>query len=97
MIEQAVKLAPSRLSIHIQGASGTGKELLARMIHEQSGRKPDAYIAINCAALPEHLIESELFGHKKGAFTGAFEDKKGKLEISSGGTLVLDEIGEMPI
>jgi DNA-binding NtrC family response regulator len=95
LIEQAKKFARSDLFILIQGESGTGKELFARIIHGHSARAKGEFVAINCAAIPENLLESELFGYEKGAFTGAYAQTKGKLEISSGGTLVLDEIGSM--
>lgn len=97
LIEQAKKIATSDIFVLIQGESGTGKELFARLLHKYSGRARDKYVAINCAAIPENLLESELFGHEKGSFTGAYIQKKGKLEIASGGTLVLDEIGDMPL
>ena len=91
------RVASYKTTCLILGESGTGKELIARMIHMQSPRKNAPFIAINCGAIPENLLESELFGYEKGAFTGATKTKKGLFEEANGGTLFLDEIGEMPL
>ena len=91
------RVAPTNVSVMLLGASGTGKELLARGLHDASGRRNGAFIAINCAAIPENLLESELFGHEKGAFTGAIKTTEGKIELASGGTLFLDEVGDIPL
>ena len=91
------KVAPVDVSALILGESGTGKELIARALHSQSGRKDARFVAINCAAIPETLLESELFGYEKGAFTGAAKQTLGKVETANGGTLFLDEIGDMPL
>jgi two-component system response regulator FlrC len=95
LLNLAARIADSSASVLIQGESGTGKELLARFLHEKSTRRDQPFIAINCAALPENLLESELFGHEKGAFTGALAKKAGKFELADKGTLFLDEITEM--
>jgi DNA-binding NtrC family response regulator len=97
MLDIAKKVAPSTASILITGESGTGKELLASFIHQNSHRNDEPYVAVNCAALPEQLAESELFGHEKGAFTGAISKKVGKFESAGKGTVVLDEITEMAL
>lgn len=93
--EMIEKVAPSDARVLITGSNGTGKELVARSLHDNSNRKKMQFIEVNCAAIPSELIESELFGHEKGAFTSAVKDKKGKFELASGGTLFLDEIGDM--
>ena len=95
LLEIAKDIADSKASIFIQGESGTGKELFARYIHHHSSRRDQPFVAVNCAALPENLLESELFGHEKGAFTGAISRKKGKFELANHGTLLLDEVTEM--
>ena len=91
------RVAPADVSVMLLGASGTGKELLARGVHDASPRRTGAFVAINCAAIPETLLESELFGHEKGAFTGAVKTTEGKIEQAHGGTLFLDEIGDVPL
>lgn len=97
-IKQLIEIvAPSKSRVLITGANGTGKELVARWIHEKSSRVNEAFVDVNCAAIPSELIESELFGHEKGAFTGAHQQRKGKFEQANGGTLFLDEIGDMPL
>ena len=97
LIDQAGLIARRDVSILITGASGTGKEVLAKSIHKASDRRDKPFIALNCGALPEHLLESELFGHKKGAFSGAISDHMGLFRAAEGGTLFLDEIGDMPV
>jgi transcriptional regulator with GAF, ATPase, and Fis domain len=96
-LEIAEKVAPSDLPVLIDGESGTGKELLARVIHTNSQRTEQPFISVNCGALPSDLLEAELFGHVKGAFTGAAKDRKGKFESAHKGTIFLDEIGELPL
>lgn len=96
-VEMAEKVAPSEANILITGESGTGKEVMARHIHAKSKRVKDPFVSVNCAAIPENLLESELFGHEKGAFTGAIARRIGKFEEANGGTLLLDEISEMDI
>lgn len=96
-IDTAVRVAPTDLSVLITGESGVGKESFPRILHAYSHRKHGAYIAVNCGAIPEGTIDSELFGHEKGSFTGATSDRKGYFEVADGGTIFLDEVGELPL
>jgi two-component system, NtrC family, response regulator AtoC len=91
------QVAPEKATVLITGETGTGKELVAKAIHQSSSRKNGLFVAVNCAAIPAEMLESELFGHEKGAFTGAVKERIGKFELADGGTLFLDEITEMPI
>ena len=96
-IDVALQVAPTDLSVLITGESGVGKETFPQIIHQNSQRKHGQYIAVNCGAIPEGTIDSELFGHEKGSFTGALADRKGYFEVADGGTIFLDEIGEIPL
>jgi transcriptional regulator with GAF, ATPase, and Fis domain len=96
-LEIAEKAAPTDLPVLVDGESGTGKELMAKVIHANGARADKPYISVNCGAIPDSLLESELFGHKKGAFTGAANDRRGKFESAHTGTIFLDEIGELPL
>ncbi len=96
-IDIAMQVAPTDISVLISGESGTGKETMPQIIHQLSARKHGSYIAVNCGAIPEGTIDSELFGHEKGAFTGAHESRKGYFEVADGGTIFLDEVGELPL
>ena len=96
-IEVAVQVAPTDMTVLISGESGTGKESFSKIIHSISRRKHGQFIAVNCGAIPEGTIDSELFGHEKGSFTGANESRKGYFEVTDKGTIFLDEIGEMPL
>jgi len=96
-LEKAVRVAPTDISVLVIGESGVGKESIPKIIHSLSHRKHAKYIAVNCGAIPEGTIDSELFGHEKGAFTGATQDRKGYFEVADGGTIFLDEVGELPL
>src|SRR5262249_52823774 len=97
LLKQVEKVAPSDSTVLILGETGTGKELIARALHRRSKRANRPFICVNCAAIPQSLIASELFGHEKGAFTGALQRRMGRFEAANGGTLFLDEIGELPM
>lgn len=97
LVELIISIAPTNISVLITGESGTGKEVFAKAIHQLSPRKEKPMVSVNCGAIPEGILESELFGHEKGAFTGAIASKKGYFELADGGTILLDEIGEMPL
>ncbi|WP_068597606.1 sigma-54 interaction domain-containing protein [Vaginella massiliensis] len=96
-LEKAIQVAPTDISVLVIGESGVGKEFIPKIIHNQSARKHNNYIAVNCGAIPEGTIDSELFGHEKGAFTGATSTRKGYFEVADGGTIFLDEVGELPL
>ena len=96
-IDVALQVAPTDLSVLITGESGVGKENFPQIIHQYSRRKHGPYFAINCGSIPEGTIDSELFGHEKGSFTGALNDRKGYFEVADGGTIFLDEVGELPL
>jgi formate hydrogenlyase transcriptional activator len=97
LLTEVARVAPVDSAVLIQGETGTGKEVIARAIHEASPRRNHGFVAINCAAIPSALLESELFGHERGAFTGAWAQTKGRFQVADGGTLFLDEIGDMPL
>ncbi|HCY80547.1 MAG TPA: sigma-54-dependent Fis family transcriptional regulator, partial [Xanthomarina gelatinilytica] len=96
-IEKAIQVAPTDISVLVTGESGVGKESIPKIIHQLSHRKHGKYIAVNCGAIPEGTIDSELFGHEKGAFTGATQTRSGYFEVADGGTIFLDEVGELPL
>ena len=96
-ISKAMRVAPTDISVMVSGESGTGKEVIPKIIHQMSARKHGPYIAVNCGAIPEGTIDSELFGHEKGSFTGATSNRKGYFEVADGGTIFLDEVGELPL
>ena len=96
-IEKAIQVAPTDISVLVTGESGVGKESIPKIIHQLSHRKHGKYIAVNCGAIPEGTIDSELFGHEKGAFTGATATRSGYFEVADGGTIFLDEVGELPL
>ena len=95
-LKKALRVANTNISILVTGESGTGKDIIPKIIHENSARKHGQFIAVNCGAIPEGTIDSELFGHEKGAFTGAINSRKGYFEVANNGTIFLDEIGDLP-
>src|SRR5262249_26477820 len=97
VLHQVRTVAPTDAAVLILGETGTGKELIGRAIHDLSGRRERTFVRINCAAIPTGLLESELFGHERGAFTGAIAQKVGRFELADGGTLLLDEVGDIPL
>jgi transcriptional regulator with PAS, ATPase and Fis domain len=97
LLEKLAKVVDTRVTVLVEGETGVGKELIAAAVHYRSRRRAQLFVTQNCAAMPDNLLESELFGHRKGSFTGAHEDKKGLFEIADGGTLFLDEVTEMPV
>src|SRR5271163_3541063 len=97
LLQDVAMVAPVDSAVLIQGETGTGKEVIARAIHQASPRRNHRFVALNCAAIPSALLESELFGHERGAFTGACTQTKGRFQMADGGTLFLDEIGDMPL
>ena len=96
-IDVALQVAHTDISVFVYGESGTGKENIPKIIHQNSNRKHNNYVAVNCGAIPEGTIDSELFGHEKGAFTGAHDSRKGYFEVADGGTIFLDEVAELPL
>ena len=96
-LEKSIQVSPTDISVLVTGESGVGKEVIPKIIHQLSHRKHGKFIAVNCGAIPEGTIDSELFGHEKGAFTGATQNRSGYFEVADGGTIFLDEVGELPL